>query len=75
MSLERPAANPELQSWKTRALLVGTVVGALIGAAGAYLLVQRAEAEQRPVPVTPGDGVKVGITVLGLLRQVMSLGD
>lgn len=58
------------QGWKTRTLLGGTLLGALTGLVAAYLLVQRAEAEQRPPRLTAKHGVQLGMLLLGLLRQI-----
>jgi gas vesicle protein len=62
-------------SWKTRTILGGALVGAFAGLAAAYLLTQRAEREGRETAITPGEGVKLGVLVLGLLRAIASLGN
>jgi hypothetical protein len=62
-------------NWRTRTLLVGTIVGALVGAGAAYLLIQRAERGKTEMRITPGEGVKLGVLVFGLLRQVAQLGE
>jgi hypothetical protein len=62
-------------NWKTKTLVVGGVVGALIGLGGAYLLVQNAERQGNVVNMTAGDGVKLGLMVMGVLRQVAALGE
>jgi hypothetical protein len=51
------------------------VIGALIGVGGAYLYVQRANDPDHLPAVTPGDGVRLGLLVLGLLRSVADLGE
>ena len=61
-------------NWKAKTMVVGVALGALLGAAAAYMLIQNAEREQTQVKVTAGDGVKLGATVFGLLRQVSQLG-
>ena len=61
------------KDWKAKTLLTGVLLGALTGLAAAYLLVQRAEAEQRTPRLTAGHGVKLGMLLLGLLRQVGQL--
>jgi hypothetical protein len=63
------------ESWATKAILVGAALGALVGAGAAYLLIQRARREDGEVHITAGDGVKLGLLVLGLLRQVGQLGE
>ena len=62
-------------SWKTRTMIIGSVVGALVGAGAAYLLVQRTERESGSLRIGTGEGIKLGLLVLGLLRQVAQLGE
>lgn len=62
-------------NWKTRTILAGIVVGAAVGALSAYLLIQRAERENQALSVTAGEGVRLGMLVFGLLRQVATLGE
>lgn len=67
------ASHPSVKSatnWKTRTLLVSALLGALAGLGAGYLLIQRAEAEDRPPQLNAKAGVKLGLLVLGLLRQV-----
>lgn len=61
--------------WKTKTMIIGSVVGALVGAGAAYLLVQRAERESGALRMGTGEGIKLGLLVLGLLRQVAQLGE
>jgi hypothetical protein len=63
------------QKRKTITLAIGGVAGALIGLAGAYLLVQNAERSSKPIEITPGEGVKLAVLVFGLLRSVATLHD
>ena len=63
------------ESWKSRTIVIGIVLGALAGMGAAYLLVQRAEREGRNPEMTPGEGVKLGLLVLGVLRQIAQLGE
>lgn len=68
-----------VMNWKTRLILFGVAAGALVGAGAAYLYVRSVEAEQggaalAPRPVKPIAAVSVGLTVLGLLRQIAGLG-
>lgn len=62
-------------NWKSRTLLMGVIVGALAGAGAAYLMVQRAEREGKNPEMTAGEGVKLGLLVLGVLRQIAQLGE
>jgi hypothetical protein len=45
-----------------------------MGASAAYLLIQKSENENEPIAIGPGEGVKLGLTALGLVRQVIELG-
>ncbi len=56
-------------------LVIGGVLGALVGLGAAYLLIQNAEKEGKPPQVSPVDGVKLGVLVMGLLRTVATLGE
>ncbi len=64
----------ENQSWKTRTLVVGAVVGALAGVFAAYMLIQGAEQKKERPKLSAGDGVKVGLGLLGLMRMIAELG-
>lgn len=57
-------------NWKTTTLIIGAVLGTLAGLGAAYILIQRAQTEESHPRLTAGEGVKLGISVLGLLRQV-----
>ena len=57
---------------KPKYLIIGGLLGTLAGVAAAYLLVQGAE-EDNPPDVSLGEGVKIGVLVLGLLRSIASL--
>jgi hypothetical protein len=59
-----------MESWRTRTLIAGAVIGALAGLAAGYVLVQRAEEMNEAPKLSAGDGVKLGLGVLGLLRLV-----
>jgi len=56
-------------------LIVGAVVGALTGVGAAYLLLQRANRNENEVSVTTGEGLRLGLLILGLLRSIAALGD
>jgi hypothetical protein len=61
-----------VENWRPRVLIIGGVLGALVGVAAAYLLIQRAE-EDKPPKMNVGEGVKLGVMVFGLLRSIASL--
>jgi len=62
-------------NWKPRILLIGALVGALAGVAGAFLLLRRAEAKGTKPAIDAGEGLRIGLLVMGLLRQVALIGD
>ncbi|HNB55303.1 MAG TPA: hypothetical protein PK530_25350 [Anaerolineales bacterium] len=67
--------NVTQDNWKTKILLIGAGVGLLAGLGAAYMLVQRSEKNGTTPDLSAGEGVKLGLLVLGLLRQVSQLGD
>jgi hypothetical protein len=66
--MEQPKDN-----WKVTTLIIGGVIGLISGIVAAYILIQRAEDEESRPRISAGEGVKVGLGVLGLLRQVADL--
>ena len=68
-------AIEKVDNWKPKVLIIGAVLGALVGLGAAFLLAQNAEKEGKPPQITPGDGVKLGVLVMGLLRMVSTLGE
>ncbi len=62
-------------SWKNKALFLGAVIGALTGVGTAYFLIKNAEREGESLSLSSGQGLKLGLLILGTLRQVMQLDD
>jgi len=62
------------KSIKTKTLVIGTVIGALAGAASALLLINKAESEDMQPKLSPGEGVQLGLGVLGLMRLIAGFG-
>ncbi len=60
---------------RNKTLLFGAILGAVTGLIAASLLNRRAEKSERQTALTPGEGIKLGVLVLGLLRAIASLGD
>lgn len=60
-----------------KALIVGGAIGALVGLLAAWIYVRdltEEEGQESTVPeVAPGDALKVGLSVLGLLRLIAGL--
>ncbi len=64
----------EKANWKQKALIMGAVIGAVTGLGATYMLIQRSRDEDPPT-FTAGEGVKLGLLVLGLMRQVAQLNE
>lgn len=62
-------------NWKSKTLFIGAVTGLALGLAAAYILIQRSEQENISPQITAGDGVKVGLGLLGVLRLISDLGN
>ena len=60
---------------KGRTLFYGALIGAATGLVAAMLLNRRAEKTERGTAITAGEGLKLGVMVLGLLRAIGSLAD
>lgn len=60
---------------RNKTLFFGAVIGAVTGLSAASLLNRRAEKNERETALTAGEGIKLGVLVLGLLRAIASLGD
>jgi hypothetical protein len=60
---------------QNRTLLLGALLGAVTGLVAAMLLNRRAEEEGTELSLTAGDGMKLGVMVIGLLRAIASLGE
>ena len=60
---------------RNRTLLLGALLGAVTGLIAAMLLHRRADEEGTELTISAGDGMKLGVMVVGLLRAIASLGD
>ena len=58
-----------------RTIVYGVLIGAVTGLVAAMLLNRRAEEGERSTAITTGEGIKLGVMLLGLLRAISSLGD
>jgi len=68
-------AIEKVDNWKPKVLIIGAVLGALVGLGAAFLLAQNAEKEGKAPQISTGDGVKLGVLVMSLLRTVSTLGE
>ncbi len=60
---------------RTKVLVVGTLIGAVVGLAGAFLLVRNLERDGKEIKISSGEGLRLGVLLLTLLRQIASLKD
>jgi len=65
----------EQSQLRTRIMVIGGVLGTLVGLGAAYMLVQRADKEGQELNLNTGEGIRLGMLLLGVLRQVSRLGD
>jgi len=68
--------NENNSNWKTKVLIVSTLIGAASGLAAGYLLSQTAEQKRSgPPKIQATDGLKLAVGVIGLIRGIAALGD
>jgi hypothetical protein len=65
----------EIQAWKRNVLIIGVVTGAAVGFWAAYLFSQNVDDLRDRPSFSAGDGVRLGLLVLGLLRSVTEMGS
>ncbi len=62
-------------NWRNRTFVIGAAAGLLLGLASAYIVIQRAERLDTMPELTAGDGVKIGLGVLGVLRLIADVAE
>ena len=60
-------------SYETKVLAAGSLLGALVGLAGAFLLIKNTERKGTQLNVSAGEGVRLSLIIMALLRQVAEL--
>ena len=58
-----------------RVLLFGALIGAVTGLVAAMMLQRRAEQTGSEITLSTGEGIQLGVMVMGLLRAVAALAD
>jgi gas vesicle protein len=58
-----------------RVLLFGALIGAATGLIAALILQRRAEKTGTEISLSTGEGIQLGVMIMGLLRAISSLGD
>jgi len=66
----------ENNDWKTKTLILGAIIGALIGLGTGYLLTKSAEESGgQPPQISTGDAIKATLGIIGVVRGIVALGD
>ncbi len=63
---------------RNKTLIIGGLIGSALGILAAWLYVRAAREEEEampPQPVSPGKMVKLGLSIMEVLRQVTALGE
>ncbi len=60
---------------KGRTILIGVLIGAATGLVAAMMINRRAETTGESTAITTGEGLKLGVMIVGLLRAIASMGD
>lgn len=60
---------------QNRILLFGALIGAVTGLVAAMILQRRAERTGTELSLSTGEGVQLGVMIMGLLRAIAALGD
>jgi ABC-type Mn2+/Zn2+ transport system permease subunit len=60
---------------QNRILLFGALIGAFTGLIAAMILQRRAERTGTEISLSAGEGVQLGVMIMGLLRAIAALGE
>ena len=58
-----------------RVLIFGALIGAATGLVAALMLQRRAERTGTEISLSAGEGIQLGVMIMGLLRAVAALAD
>jgi hypothetical protein len=65
--------QPLDENWKVKVLVIGGFLGICTGLAGAYVMIKKAEKEGDIPHLSPVEGIKIGLLLLSLLRNVSQI--
>ena len=78
MTDDNQAIVPVTESWRTRTLMMGGIVGAVLGLLSAYLYLRAAEETHEPGESPggpePRDAAKLGVALLAIVRTIAEWG-
>jgi len=60
-------------NYKTITIAIGVLVGAALGYKAAMTLINEAEREEKSLPVTASQGLQIGLSALGMLKQISGI--
>jgi hypothetical protein len=60
---------------QNKVLIFGALIGAATGLAAAMILQRRAQKTGTEISLSTGEGIQLGVMIMGLLRAISSLGD
>ena len=62
-------------SFRTKALIIGPVLGAAVGLVSAFMLIQSMQKRDIEFKISAGEGVSMALIVMALIRQIAELPD
>ncbi|HHY89081.1 MAG TPA: hypothetical protein GYA06_09200 [Chloroflexi bacterium] len=60
---------------RNKVYIIGAAAGLVVGLLAAYIVVQRAQETDQLPRITAGDGVKVGLGIMGVLRLISEFAE
>ena len=60
---------------RSKVLVIGALAGAAMGVIAAMMLQRRAERAGTDITLSTGEGIQLGMMVLGLVRSIAALAD
>jgi hypothetical protein len=68
-AIEESETQPRL----VKGLVLGGVLGAVVGVTAAFMLIKSMERNNRELSISAGEGLRLGLIVMALLRQIADL--